>query len=77
MSFTYYRTVHFQDTDAGGVVYFTNALSICHEAYEESLGASGINIKEFFSKRSIAYPIVHANVDFFAPYFVVISYLLI
>ncbi|WP_373526724.1 acyl-CoA thioesterase [Nostoc sp.] len=69
MSFIYNRTVHFQDTDAAGVVYFANVLAICHEAYEESLEASNINLKDFFTNPSIAYPIVHANVDFLRPMF--------
>jgi 1,4-dihydroxy-2-naphthoyl-CoA hydrolase len=69
MSFTYHRTVRFQDTDAAGVVYFANVLGICHEAYEESLEASGINLKEFFSNSSVAFPIVHASVDFLRPIF--------
>ncbi|MBE9050917.1 acyl-CoA thioesterase [Nostocales cyanobacterium LEGE 11386] len=69
MSFTYNRTVYFQDTDAAGVVYFANVLGICHEAYEESLAASGINRKDFFTNPSVAFPIIHANVDFFRPMF--------
>lgn len=67
MVFTYQRTVRFPDTDAAGVVYFANTLSICHEAYEESLRQSGINIKAFFTHPSTAFPIVHANVDFLRP----------
>ncbi|ARV61749.1 1,4-dihydroxy-2-naphthoyl-CoA hydrolase [Nostocales cyanobacterium HT-58-2] len=67
MPFTYNRTVRFQDTDAAGVVYFANILAICHEAYEESLVVSGINLKEFFTNPSVAFPVVHANVDFFRP----------
>ena len=69
MPFIYQRTVRFQDTDAAGVVYFANALAMCHEAYEESLATSGINIKLFFSNLNVAIPIVHANVDFFRPIF--------
>ena len=69
MSFTYNRTIRFQDTDAAGVVYFANVLSICHEAYEESLTVAGINLKTFFSNSSTAIPIVHTSVDFFAPMF--------
>ncbi|NCJ08228.1 1,4-dihydroxy-2-naphthoyl-CoA hydrolase [Synechococcales cyanobacterium C] len=69
MPFTYTRTIRFQDTDAAGVIYFTNTLAICHEAYEESLMASGIEIWKFFSNSAIAIPIVHANVDFFRPAF--------
>ena len=52
-SFVYDRTIHFQDTDAAGVVYFANGLSLCHEAYEASL----------------AVPITHASIDFFKPMF--------
>ncbi|MEG3859733.1 acyl-CoA thioesterase [Microcoleus sp. herbarium12] len=69
MPFTYTRTVRFQDTDAAGVVYFANVLAMCHEAYEASLAASGINLKAFFSDREVAFPIIHASVDFYRPLF--------
>jgi 1,4-dihydroxy-2-naphthoyl-CoA hydrolase len=67
MSFTYHRTIHFKDTDAAGVVYFSNALSICHEAYEALLETLMINLKEYFSGKSLAVPIVHAEIDFMRP----------
>lgn len=67
MPFTYNRVIHFQDTDAAGVVYFTNVLAICHEAYEASLIAANINLKSFFSNSTIAVPIFHASVDFMRP----------
>ncbi len=69
MSFTYHRTVRFRDTDAAGVVYFANVLAICHEAYEESLEISGINLQDFFGKSSLAFPIVHSSIDFIRPMF--------
>lgn len=69
MTFTYTRTIRFQDTDAAGVVYFASVLSICHEAYEESLAASGISLQAFFGKSSVGIPIVHASVDFLRPLF--------
>ena len=69
MPFTYMRTVRFQDTDAAGVVYFANVLAMCHEAYEESLAASGIDLKVFFSNPAVAIPISHASVDFLRPMF--------
>lgn len=69
MPFTHTRTIRFQDTDAAGVVYFANVLAMCHEAYEESLAASGINLKSFFSNPAVAFPIVHASVDFLRPMF--------
>lgn len=69
MPFIYTRIIRFQDTDAAGVVYFANVLAMCHEAYEESLAASGINLKAFFSNPDVAIPIVHASVDFLRPMF--------
>lgn len=65
--FVYNRTIHFCDTDAAGVVYFANGLSLCHEAYEASLAASGITLKSFFGCEPIAVPITHASIDFFKP----------
>lgn len=69
MPFIYPRTVRFQETDAAGVVYFANVLAMCHEAYEASLAASGINLKLFFSNPAVAIPIAHAGADFFRPMF--------
>ncbi|NEQ37331.1 MAG: acyl-CoA thioesterase [Okeania sp. SIO3I5] len=69
MSFYYKRIVHFQDTDAAGVVYFANVLAICHEAYEKSLIEFGINLKVFFTNQEVAIPIIHADVDFRRPMF--------
>jgi 1,4-dihydroxy-2-naphthoyl-CoA hydrolase len=67
MPFTYSRTIHFADTDAAGVVYFANFLSICHEAYEASLAAAGINLKAFFRVGAVIFPIVHAEIDYLQP----------
>ncbi len=67
MPFDYRRTIRFQDTDAAGVVYFADVLKICHEAYEESLIASGILLKSFFWAAPVAIPVVHANIDFLKP----------
>jgi 1,4-dihydroxy-2-naphthoyl-CoA hydrolase len=67
MSFTYDRTVRFGDTDAAGVVYFANVLSICHEAYEAALIDAGIDARSFFKGDELAVPIVHGEVDFHQP----------
>jgi 1,4-dihydroxy-2-naphthoyl-CoA hydrolase len=69
MAFVYQRTIYFHDTDAAGVVYFANVLSMCHEAYEAALADSGVHLKQFFSSRSIALPIVQATIDFTKPMF--------
>jgi 1,4-dihydroxy-2-naphthoyl-CoA hydrolase len=75
MAFLYQRTVRFQDTDAAGVVYFANTLAMCHEAYEASLIAAGIEVRQFFRAsgdsevKAIAFPIVHAEADYLRPAF--------
>lgn len=69
MSFVYDRVIHFQDTDAAGVVFFANMLTICHEAYEEILRQQGIDLKQFFQDPECALPIVHAEVNFYQPVF--------
>lgn len=70
MGFAYDRTIRFHETDAAGVVYFTNLLTLCHEAYEAAIAEAGINVKRFFSGADgTAVPIVHAEADFFGPLF--------
>jgi 1,4-dihydroxy-2-naphthoyl-CoA hydrolase len=65
----YSRTIRLMDTDAAGVIYFASLLSICHEAYEDRLLQSGINLKTFFRNTETALPIVHGEIDFFQPLF--------
>ena len=67
MPFTYKRTVHFSDTDAAGVVFFANYLAICHEAYEESLAAAGIDLKAFFSDNAVVIPIARSEAEYLRP----------
>ena len=67
MSFTYHRTIYFKDTDAAGVVYFSNALSMCHEAYEALLETLTVDLRSFFSGKTLAVPIVHAEISFMQP----------
>jgi 1,4-dihydroxy-2-naphthoyl-CoA hydrolase len=67
MPFAYTRTVHFSDTDAAGVVFFANYAAICHEAYEESLSAAGINLKSFFGENGIVIPISKSEAEYQRP----------
>ncbi len=77
MTFSYPRTVYLADTDAAGVVYFACAMNMCHEAYEESLAAANISLKQLIAESAvrqhpqsgIAIPIVHAEMDFFRSMF--------
>lgn len=67
MPFHYQRTIHFADTDAAGVVFFSNLLAICHEAYEESLVAAGIELAGFFRDNAVVVPIVSTDASFLRP----------
>jgi 1,4-dihydroxy-2-naphthoyl-CoA hydrolase len=67
MPSSYQRTVHFADTDAAGVVFFANYAAICHEAYEESLAAAGINLSEFFRDMGIVVPVSKCESEYLRP----------
>jgi 1,4-dihydroxy-2-naphthoyl-CoA hydrolase len=67
MPFTYERTIHFADTDAAGVVFFANYLRLCHEAYEEALGAAGINLARFFADTGTVVPIAKSEAEYLRP----------
>ncbi|MSU70195.1 MAG: acyl-CoA thioesterase [Opitutaceae bacterium] len=67
MPFSYLRTVHFADTDAAGLVFFSNYLAICHEAYEEALAAVGIELTAFFARTDTVVPVVKSEADYLRP----------
>ncbi len=69
MPFSCDYTIQFRDTDAAGVVYFANIISICHIGYEASLLRSGIDLKSFVTNSEFAVPITHVSADFFKPLF--------
>ena len=69
MAFVYQRTIHFPDTDAAGVVFFPNYLAICHEAYEESLAASGISVRNFFAENTLIVPVSKSSAEYLRPLF--------
>lgn len=68
MGFSSQQRIRFEDTDAAGVMYFAQGLALCHRAYEESLLAAGVDLATFFSpSAALAYPIVHAHMDYRLP----------
>ena len=69
MSFSYHRTIYLSDTDAAGVIYFANALKICHETYEAWLTEIGVSLPQMLAEKTMAIPIVHAEIDFLRPIF--------
>lgn len=67
MPFSYLRTARFADTDAAGIVFFANYLAFCHEAYEESLSAAGIDLQAFFKNTGVIVPIARSEADYLRP----------
>ncbi len=67
MEYRWDYQIQLRDTDAAGVVYFANFLTICHGAYEASLSAAGINLRLLISNPDAALPIIHASGDFKQP----------
>lgn len=67
MPFLYHRTVRLADTDAAGVVFFARTLALCHEAYEESLAAAGLDLNDFLGRADIVVPISRSEADYKRP----------
>ena len=67
MEYRWEYQIQLRDTDAAGVVYFANFLTICHAAYEASLSAAGIDLRLLIGGSEVALPIVHASGDFKQP----------
>ena len=67
MPFVYERTVRLADTDAAGVVFFARTLAICHEAYEASLAAAGVELNDLLGANGIVVPISRSEADYKRP----------
>lgn len=67
MPFSYSRIVRLADTDAAGVVFFARTLMLCHEAYEASLAAAGLDLKQFLGGADLIVPISRSQADYLRP----------
>jgi len=64
--FVYPTQVRLKDTDATGVLYFTEQFRMALEAFEEFLKDRGFSLKQLLQS-SYLMPIVHAEGDYLAP----------
>lgn len=64
--FVYLTQVRLKDTDATGVLYFTEQFRMALETFEQFLKERGFSLKQLLES-SYLMPIVHAEADFFAP----------
>ena len=59
--------VYFEDTDAGGIVYYANYLKFSERARTEMLRAIGYEHKDKGKKYGVSFVVRTCNVEFFKP----------
>lgn len=64
--FTHRTKLHLKDTDATGVLYFSEQFSLVMQAFESYLESKFFSLKQLLNS-SIQFPVVHAEGDYFAP----------
>jgi len=65
--FTYQRTIYLRETDATGVLYFSEQLKLGLEALEAYFLSKGFTLQQMIEEADFLMPIVHAEADFIAP----------
>ncbi|MCF7852866.1 MAG: thioesterase family protein [Simkaniaceae bacterium] len=63
----YHRKIFLQDTDATGVIYFSQQLKISLEAFENFLEKSELPLSHIIREGDYLMPIVHVESNFIAP----------
>jgi len=66
-NFSYTYRVYWEDTDAGGVVYYANYLKFMERCRTEWLRAIGIDQHRLRTERHLQFAIVGVTVDFLRP----------
>ena len=66
-SFTHGVSVYWEDTDAGGVVYYANYLKFMERCRTEWLRALGIDQQRLRAERQLQFVVVNVSVDFLRP----------
>jgi 1,4-dihydroxy-2-naphthoyl-CoA hydrolase len=64
--FTYRTQVRLKDTDATGVLYFSEQFKMALETFEEFLKERGFPLRQLLESTYLM-PIVHAEADYLAP----------
>lgn len=67
MSFRWPVTVYWEDTDAGGIVYYANYLKFMERARTEWLRALGVEQEPLRVEQGTMFVVVHAEVSFKKP----------
>jgi acyl-CoA thioester hydrolase len=59
--------VYYEDTDAGGVVYYANYLKFAERARTEVLRSAGLNQIDLLEKEGIGFVVRHVSIDYLKP----------
>src|SRR4051794_25225821 len=65
--FTWAVRVYYEDTDAGGIVFYANYLKFFERARTEWLRAAGIGQQELLEQQGAVFVVKHASLDYHAP----------
>jgi len=65
--FSWPLRVYYEDTDAGGVVYYANYLKFMERARTEWLRAMGFEQDELISREDVIFVVRHIQVDYLQP----------
>jgi acyl-CoA thioester hydrolase len=65
--FTWTVRVYYEDTDAGGIVFYANYLKFFERARTEWLRALGVNQQQMLEQHGAMFVVKNASVDYHAP----------
>jgi acyl-CoA thioester hydrolase len=65
--FTWTVRVYYEDTDAGGIVFYANYLKFFERARTEWLRAAGVDQQALIEREGAAFVVKHASIDYHAP----------
>ena len=65
--FTWTVRVYYEDTDAGGIVFYANYLKFFERARTEWLRAAGVDQQNLMEREGAAFVVKSASIDYHAP----------
>jgi acyl-CoA thioester hydrolase len=65
--FTWPIRIYYEDTDAGGIVFYANYLKFFERARTEWLRAAGVGQQELLAQHSAIFVVKNVNLDYHAP----------
>lgn len=68
--YVYQTKIKLHETDAAGLLFFSNQFKLVHDAYEALLESIGFSFADLIRVKKYFLPIVHCEADYKAPLFV-------